>query len=311
MNAIPELQNALLIGSFGGWNDAASAGTWAIEFLNNQWEATEFADMDPEPFYDFTETRPHVRVTNGMVRRVTWPEITFSFGKATRSTAGSEQRDVVLLHADEPQLKWKSFTRAVLEVCKRVNVSEMMLLGALVGEVPHTTPVQILGTSSEHAMLRRMERSGIARATYDGPTGILSIVHDAAKRDGIVTSSLWGTAPHYVSATPNLPVAKALLEKLGAVYRLDLKLGDLDQAARRFTARVSSLVDADPEVSAYVKELEERTPGDGPTAGMRLAGEGSSRRGLPRAGELPTAEEAIKDVEEWLRQFRGEAGRDS
>jgi len=308
---LPQLENALLIAAFGGWNDAASAGTWAIEFLSNQWETAEFAEMDPEPFYDFSETRPQVRVSNGAVRRVTWPEITFSYGKAPRTGAALAPRDVILLHADEPQLKWKTFTRAIVEVCKRCNVTDMALLGALVGEVPHTTPVQIFGTSSEVAILRRMERRGVGRANYEGPTGILTIIHDAARRAGLAASSLWGTAPHYVSATPNLPVAEALLEKLAAIYRLDLNLGDLDQAARRFTARVSSLVAADPEVSAYVRELEERAPGESGPSGMRLAGEGTSVRGGRASGELPSPEEAIRDAEDWLRRFRGEATGDS
>lgn len=306
---LPQLENALLVAAFGGWNDAAGAGTWAIEFLSNQWETAEFAEMDPEPFYDFTETRPHVRVANGNVRRVTWPEITFSYGKAPRNGADLTPRDVILLHADEPQLKWKTFTRAIVEVCKRCNVTEVVLLGALVGEVPHTTPVQIFGTASDTAVLRRMERRGIGRANYEGPTGILTIIHDAVRRAGMAASSFWGTAPHYISATPNLPVAEALLEKVAAVYRLDLNLGDLDQAARRFTARVSSLVAADPEVSAYVRELEERAPEPG-TSGMRLAGEGSSIRG-GRGGDLPSAEEAIRDAEDLLRRFRGEAKGDS
>jgi proteasome assembly chaperone (PAC2) family protein len=308
---LPQLENALLIAAFGGWNDAASAGTWAIEFLSNQWDTVEFAEMDAEPFYDFTETRPHVRVSNGTVRRVTWPEITFAYGKAPRTGADLPARDVVLFHGDEPQLKWKTFTRTLVEVCKRCNVTEVALLGALVGEVPHTTPVQIFGTSSEQATLRRMERRGVGRANYEGPTGILTIIHDAVRRAGMSASSLWGTAPHYVSASPNLPVAEALLEKLAAIYRLDLNLGDLDQAARRFTAKVSSLVASDPEVSAYVRELEERSPSESAASGMRIAGEGTSLRGGRAGGELPSAEEAIRDVEDWLRQFRSDAGSES
>src|SRR5262249_2751328 len=161
------------------------------------------------------------------------------------------------------------------------------MLGALVGEVAHTSPVKIIGTSSEQAFLRRMDRSGVERATYEGPTGILTVLHDAARRAGIATSSLWGMAPHYVSATPNLPVAQALLDKLNTLYHLDLKLGDLTRAARRFTQRVSTLVAADPTVSAYVRQLEERNPED-EASGMPLAGDVSGVRSMPPDGELPT-----------------------
>lgn len=306
---VPELEDALLIGAFAGWNDAATAGTWAIRFLMNQWKTEELATIDAEPFFDYTESRPRVRITNGSIRRVTWPSIVLHAGKAP---IGPERRprDVVLLSADEPQLRWKSFTRALMEVCARCNVTELALLGALVGEVAHTSPVKLLGTSTEQGLLRRMDRAGVERATYEGPTGILTVVHDAARHAGIATSSLWGMAPHYVSATPNLPVAQALLDKLNTLYRLDLKLGDLTRAARRFTQRVSTLVAADPAVSAYVRQLEERTPED-ESSGMPLAGDVSGVRGIPPSGELPTPEEAVKDVEEWLRQFRDDTGQDS
>ncbi|MGZ3602399.1 MAG: PAC2 family protein, partial [Ktedonobacterales bacterium] len=165
--------------------------------------------------------------------------------------------------------------------------------------------------ASEQKVLRRMERAQIERANYEGTSGILTVVQDLVRRNGMSTVSLWGTAPHYVSATPNLPVSEALLEKLSAHYSLDLRLQDLEKAARRFTARVTSLVAADPEVSAYVRELEQRTIEEGSegTLGTPLAGDASGVHRIPMDGELPTAEQAIQDIEAWLRQQNhGDAG---
>jgi hypothetical protein len=302
---VPELENALLIGAFSGWNDAASAATWAVKFLINQWEATPFADIEPELFYDFTEARPRVRINSGSVRRLSWPANRFYVQRSRQREEGLPRRDVVLLLGEEPQLRWKTFAQEVLDVCRQCQVEEVVLLGSLVAEVPHTAPVQISGTAGDPVRLRQMEAAQVERAVYEGATGILTVIQDAARKDGFTASSLWGTAPHYVSATPNLPVSEALLEKLDGLYSFNLRLTDLARAARRFTARVTSLVDEDPEVSAYVRDLERRT-GEGTNAqsGMMIAGDASGIHRIPLDGELPSGEEAVQDVEEWLRQFR-------
>jgi predicted ATP-grasp superfamily ATP-dependent carboligase len=312
MAEVPDLENALLIGAFAGWNDAASAATWAIKFLINQWEATPFAEIEPENFFDFSETRPRIRITNGAIRRLSWPANRFYVHKANRSDPNSQERDIVLFLGEEPQQRWKTFSQAMLDVCRQCQVEEMVFLGALIGEVPHTAPVQVVGTASEAAILRRMDRNSIERANYEGVTGVLTVLQDAARREDFRTVSLWGTAPHYVSATPNLPVSEALLEKLDALYHFDLRLHDLARAAQRFTARVTSLVAEDPEVAAYVQELEQRTPNDPNTPpSLPAVSDASGIHRIPMDGGLPSAEQAIQDVEEWLRRFRNDGERDS
>ena len=309
LNEVPELENALLIGAFSGWNDAASAATWAVKFLINNWEASLFAEIEPEEFYDFTESRPQIRIAEGVMRRLSWPANRFYVHRAG-SEADEQRRDVVLFLGEEPQLRWKTYAREVLDVCKRCNVKEMMLLGSLVAEVAHTAPVQIMGTSGEPAMLTRMDALNVERAGYEGTTGILTVIQDTARKSGVATASLWGTAPHYVSATPNLPVSEALLERLDGVYSFGLRLNDLARAARRFTQRVSSLVDDDPEVSAYVRELE-RQEQENPHTGMPFAGDASGIQRIPADGELPSPEQAIEDVEQWLRRFRSDSETDT
>lgn len=311
VSKIPDLEGALLIAAFSGWNDAASAASWAIKFLINQWDAKLFAEVEPELFYDFTESRPRVRISNGAARRLSWPANRFYAHQAPRSEDGPKGRDVVLLLGEEPQMRWKTFAHEVLDVCRQCQVEEIVLLGALVAEVPHTAPVHISGTATEQVTLRQLEELGVERANYEGTTGVLSVIQDIARKEGFPATGLWGAAPHYVSATPNLPVSEALLEKLNGLYHFDLRLDDLVRAARRFTARVSSLVEDDPEVSAYVHELERRGGGEGTSLSETIiSGDASGIHSIPTDGELPSPEEAIQDVEEWLRQFRNELGRD-
>jgi proteasome assembly chaperone (PAC2) family protein len=312
MQEVPDLENAILIGAFAGWNDAASAATWAIKFLINQWEATPFAEIEPENFFDFSETRPRVRISNGAIRRLSWPANRYYVHRSDHTDPTKQNRDIVLFLGEEPQQHWKTFSQTMLDVCRQCQVEEIVFLGALVGEVPHTAPVQIVGTASEAAILRKMDRTGIERANYEGATGILAVVQDAARRGDFRTVSLWGTAPHYVSATPNLPVSEALLDKLDTLYQFDLHLHDLSRAAKRFTARVTSLVADDPEVSAYVHELEQRAPSDAnSSASLPAISDASGIHHIPLDGGLPSPEQAIQDVENWLRRFRNDGEHDS
>lgn len=309
LTEIPQLERATLIGAFNGWNDAANAATWAIKYLVNQWDAQPFGEIDPDHFYDFTQSRPSVRISGGAMRKITWPTNSFYWCHVERATPDGTDRDVVLLLGDEPHLHWRAYSEAVLEVCRLCNVQDMALLGALVAEVPHTAPVQISGTASRSALLRRMTQIGVERAAYSGETGIITVLQQAARDNKIANSSLWGVAPHYISATPNLPVSEALLRKLDLLYDLNLQLKDLGRAAQRFTQRVSSLVAEDPDVSAYVHELERR----GTTVEGSMAEPGFADSGIhaiPGDEELPPADQLIQSAEEWLRQGREGSGAD-
>jgi hypothetical protein len=302
----PATERALLIAAFAGWNDAASAATWAARFLINQWAARPFAEIDPDIFFDFTSARPQVRVANGAIRKITWPANKFYSARITgnaRNGVARPSRDIIVLLGQEPHLRWRVFTREALELAQRCHVEEVALIGSLVAEVPHTRPVHVTGTSSQSATLRRFKTHDVGRANYNGSTGILTALHEAAKDDGYHVSSLWGVAPHYVSATPNLPVAEALLRRLDSLYGLHLELDDLSYLARSFTNRVSSLVADDPDLLAYVRTLEQ-TDEDAPPIEREISFDASGAHRVPREGGLPTAEQAVEGAEELLRRYR-------
>lgn len=306
-----ELERAIFIGAFSGWNDAASAASWAVKFLVNQWDAEPFAEIDPDVFYDFSETRPTTRISGGAVRRLSWPANRFYIHRA--SVRDAQQRDVVLFLGDEPHLRWKTFAREIVEFSHQLHVEEIALLGVFSAEAPHTAPVQVSGATSRAAILRKMEQFGVERASYNGPTGILTSLQDSARRDGISATSLWAGAPHYVAASPNLPVAEALLRKLDHLYDLNLSLKDLARAAQRFNNRVSHLVAADPDVTAYVHDLEQRLTNSeaGAIGGAEsFSPDLSGIHNIPRIGELPSPEQAILDVEAYLRRNREQNGTD-
>jgi proteasome assembly chaperone (PAC2) family protein len=299
----PTTERALLIAAFAGWNDAASAASWAARFLINQWTARPFAEIDPDIFFDFTSTRPQVRVSGGTVRKMTWPTNKFYSARLAGDNAERAQRDIIVLLGQEPHLRWRVFNREALELAQRCHVEEIVLIGSLVAEVPHTRPIHVTGTSSQSATLRRFKAHDIGRANYNGSTGILTALHEAAKNEGYPVTSLWGVAPHYVSATPNLPVAEALLRRLDTLCGLNLELRDLTRLAHRFTDRVSALVAEDPDLLAYVRTLEQ-TDEEAPPIEREISFDTSGAHRIPREGELPTAEQAIEGAEELLRRYR-------
>jgi proteasome assembly chaperone (PAC2) family protein len=315
VSELPATERATLIAAFNGWNDAADAATWAIKFLVNQWGANSFAEIDGEEFFDFTQTRPTIRVNRGTLRRVSWPANRFYIAQtkiqaeadSTETNQSTQPAgDVILLLGDEPQLRWRTFAREVLDVARLCHVEDIIILGALVAEVPHTAPVQISGAATTEEYLKRMEQCGVERTKYSGPSGIVAVLQDMARTQAIPTLSLWGAAPHYVSATPNLPVSEALLRKLDLFKGFQLQLKELSRAAQRFTQRVSSLVAEDPTASAYVHDLEARETSPEQPDEPVIPFDASGIHKIPRDGELPTGEQAIEGAEQWLRRIRDE-----
>jgi len=315
VSELPATERATLIAAFNGWNDAADAATWAIKFLVNQWDANSFAEIDGEEFFDFTQTRPTIRVNRGMLRRVSWPANRFYIAQtkiqaeadsAETNSSTQPAGDVILLLGDEPHLRWRTFAREVLDVARLCHVEDIIILGALVAEVPHTAPVQISGAATTEEYIKRLEQCGVERTRYSGSSGIVAVLQDMARTQAIPTVSLWGTAPHYVSATPNLPVSEALLRKLDLLKGFQLQLKELSRAAQRFTQRVSSLVADDPTATAYVHDLEARgAPPEQPDEPV-IPFDASGIHKIPRDGELPTGEQAIEGAEQWLRRIRDE-----
>ncbi len=303
LSRTPTMERALLIAAFAGWNDAASAATWAARFLINQWAARPFAEIDPDIFFDFTSARPQVRVANGTIRKITWPTNKFYSARVTDSETAQTPRDIIVLLGQEPHTRWRVFNREALELAQRCHVEEIVLIGSLVAEVPHTKPIHVTGTSNQSTLLRRFKAHGVGRANYNGSTGILTALHEAARNEGYHVSSLWGVAPHYVSATPNLPVAEALLRRLDSLYGLNLQLSDLTYLAQRFTSRVSALVADDPDLLAYVQTLEQ-SEDETPPIEREISLDTSGAHRVPREGGLPSAEQAVEGAEELLRRFR-------
>jgi len=249
-NAEPKLQRAALIAAFSGWNDAADAATDAVRWLGRMSNARQFATLDIEEYVDFQASRPTVELIDGVVRTITWPSLALSAG----SLPGGG-RDLVLLAGVEPNLKWQAFCDDVIGVARATGCEIVVTVGALLGDTPHTREIQCTGSATDEVLAARL---GMQRSRYEGPTGIVGVLHDAVRRAGFPSASIWAPVPHYVATPPNPKATRAILDRLRELLDLNLDLTELDIAASAWERSVSEVVAGDSDVSSYVERLERR-----------------------------------------------------
>ena len=246
----PELERPVLIAAFRGWNDGAQGASLAGGYLAKIWNAQQFATIDPESFYDFQATRPMVSLVDGITRRIDWPENAFY-------TAAPEQLDrgAMLLLGVEPNLRWRKFTDLIVGLANEHKVELVVTLGALLADVPHTRPAPVTGTATDPELV---ERLGLQSSRYEGPTGIVGVLHDACRAASLPSVSLWAAVPHYVSLAPSPRAALALCQRLGDLLEARIETAELAQAVEAYTDRVTEAVATDEETAEYVQELERR-----------------------------------------------------
>lgn len=246
----PELERPVLIAAFRGWNDGAQGASLAGGYLAKTWNAQQFASIDPETFYDFQATRPMVSLVDGITRRVDWPDN--DFYSANPKDLG---RGAMLLLGVEPNLRWKRFTSLIVDLAREYDVELVVTLGALLADVPHTRPSPVTGTATDPELV---ERLGLQTSRYEGPTGIVGVLHDACRAADLPSVSLWAAVPHYVSLAPSPRAALALCQRLGDLLESSIDTGELEEAVEAYTARVTEAVATDEETAEYVQELEQR-----------------------------------------------------
>lgn len=247
---LPTLRDPVLVAAFEGWNDAADAASGAIEHLELIWDAEPLAELDSEDYYDYQVNRPTVRQVDGVTREIQWPATTLS----VCSPPGSE-RDVVLLHGIEPNMRWRSFCDDILELVEQLRVTTVVILGALLADTPHTRPVPVTGTAYNK---EAAEQFSLEQTRYEGPTGITGVLQDACVRAGVPAVSFWAAVPHYVSQPPNPKATIALLHRVEEVLDIEVPLGELPAQSEDWESAVDEMTAGDEEVSEYVRSLEER-----------------------------------------------------
>jgi proteasome assembly chaperone (PAC2) family protein len=298
----PSLQRPALIAAFSGWNDAADAASDAVRWLVRASNARPFATLDIEEYLDFQAARPTVELVDGVVRTVTWPSLALSAG----SLPGGG-RDLVLMLGVEPNLRWRAFCDDVIAVARTTKCEMIVTLGALLGDTPHSRPIRCTGSATDEVLAARL---GMQRSRYEGPTGIVGVLHDAVRRAGFASASIWAPVPHYVATPPNPKATRAMLDRLRQLLDLGLDLTDLDIASSAWERSVSEVVAGDADVSSYVERLEARfdTADDAPAwleTDDEIAADDedddTDDEDWFDEDELPSGESLAEDFERYLR----------
>ena len=271
------LRAPAVICAFKGWNDAADAASSAASFVGSALGARRFATIDPEEFYDFQATRPRIKLAEGRTREIVWPAVELYEARVPRAP-----RDLILISGSEPSFRWRTFSKVVVELVEALGAQLVVTLGALLADVPHTRPVSITGLASDATLISRL---GLVASSYEGPTGILGILHAACQQAGLPSASLWAAVPHYIAATPNPKAALALVRKLEGLVGVAVDASELETASADYERQVNLAVQSDPDVQAFVERLEQAASdeSDDPT-------------------QLPSGETIARDLQRFLRQ---------
>ena len=221
---LPKLNNTIVVAAFEGWNDAGDAASDALEHLDAIWEAEPIVEIDDEAYYDYQVNRPVIRQVDGVTRELVWPSMRISHCRPPGS-----DRDIVLMHGVEPNMRWRTFCAELLAIADKLNVQTVVILGALLADTPHTRPVPVSGAAYSPDSAKAF---GLEETRYEGPTGIAGVFQDACVQAGIPAVTFWAAVPHYVSQPPNPKATVALLRRVEDVLDIEVPLADLPTPGR-------------------------------------------------------------------------------
>jgi proteasome assembly chaperone (PAC2) family protein len=278
----PLLRSPVLVASFSGWNDAASAASTALGAIAASFETELVARIDPEEFFDFQANRPTIEISGGHMEGVAWPDNLIVAAKAEEA-----ERDLLLISGTEPSTRWRTFCNSVLEVAERCGVESVVTFGSLIADVAHTRPVPITGLATDDEMIAQL---GFEDVSYEGPTGVLGVFHGICRERGMSAASLWAAVPHYAAAVPNPKAGLALLRRLEGMIGIAVEAAELEDAAGNFERQVTQAVAANPEIKEMVERLEEQQD--------EVAGFSQE--------EVPSGDAIAQDFQRYLRQQQGD-----
>jgi len=274
---IPQLRRPILVCAFRGWNDAAAAASTAVAHVSDGLDSELIADVDAEDYFDFQSTRPSIFLSEGQARHIEWPR-----NNLIAARVPGADRDLVLLDGTEPNLRWRTFSETIATAADALGVEMVITLGALIAEVSHTLPVPITGLASDEKLVEELD---LQRSNYEGPTGIVGVVHDCCRQVGMTSASLWAAVPHYVAAVPNPKAALALLRRLEGLTGIAVEAVELEEEATSYEDQISRAIAANPEIEELVEKIE-----------------AEQSEQLETPDDIPSADTIARDFQQFLRQ---------
>jgi proteasome assembly chaperone (PAC2) family protein len=280
VDTLPELRSPIAVVAFAGWGDAAGAATSATRTFVRRMGARRFASIDAQPFYEFRDTPPTVRMNAAGERELHWPTNEFFYA---RNPTGDH--DFVAAIGVEPNLRWRTFATIYTDLMKQLDVSMVVSLGALLSDVLHDEPAVVTGSAIDADVRARLD---LVPSNYEGPTGISGVLQSMLQKAAMPTASLWANVPHYIGSAQNPPATMGLLKRLEAIIGLTFDYTELEASTARFIDEVNAAVVASPELGHYIRRVKEaKAEESGPVDDL-----------------LPKGEDLIIDIEDFLRGNR-------
>jgi proteasome assembly chaperone (PAC2) family protein len=285
--------------AFGGWVDAGSGGTGGVRHLIGSLKTRKVAEIDPEEFYSFTDTRPLVSIVGAGERAIHWPR-----GEFHGATVDEHTNDLVLFVAPEPNLKWKTFASVMLDGLQRFGVQSLVCIGSIFGAVPHRGEVRMTGWANDDSLREALARRNVMFTNYEGPTGFVTILLDEAHARGLPAVAVYGFAPNYIQGVPNPRVSHALLQTFSAITGVPLELNDLDRAGRQLARQVDRLLQDQPQLREQVERMLSLMNVPDPPLEAEEESESTGDEPPNPSVELPSPQAVVSELEEFLKQLR-------
>lgn len=284
----PHLRDPVFVAVFEGWNDAGEAASDSAAWIVDSYPSQLMAEIEGEEYFDYQAVRPNISVGEGGLRQVSWPR-----NRIYSVSLEDEERDLVIMLAHEPNYKWKGYCSDILEVTHEAKCSEVYTFGSMMAEVPHTRPTRLTGIGTSREKLDALE---VTPSNYEGPTGIIGVLHEYITQNNVSSTSLWATIPHYVAQRPQPAAMTELLNAFGALVGIDLDTSELANQAAEWVDHVNEAVSEDDQAVDYVEQLEMRYDSGDFEENDELSDE-----------EFPSAEALAEEVEKFLRDQPPEA----
>ena len=247
--AVGPLRDPVLVVALRGWFDVAGVATGALEWSVQDRDVVVVGSIDPDPFFDFTQERPETYLDEDGDRHIRWPENDFV---VVRFPEGS--RDLVLMSGVEPHLQWTTFADCIVECARKLKCEVVVTVGATADGVPHTRSPHVVGSSTNTALARRL---GLSRPQYQGPTGVVGVIHERLEREGITAVSLRVGVPHYLANAQHPKSSAALLRHLEHVLGVPTAHGDMYEEIQRWEELHDAAVEGDDQTLSYLTILED------------------------------------------------------
>ena len=284
-----------MIVAFEGWNDAADVATGTIEHLVLNLEARQIAEIGGDEFFDYLDQRPVIRHSGGVSRSIEWPRIVVS-----ACHPDGVANDVLLVRGPEPALRWRTFAAQFVDLVDTLGVSQVILLGAYLADVPHTRPVPLTGTAFSR---QRMTSMGVEASDYEGPTGMTGVLQQLLTEAGVPTLSLWAGVPHYVASPPNPRGTEAMLSWLAENLGMAVPMDSLRVQARTWVEKVDAAAGEDEDLNDYIRSLEARVDEE---IGIDHGDDPEPDRGRASSGEAMPLVDGDAIAAEFERFLRGD-----